>query len=192
MHARSDRYVSIQPFYSQVTDSLAVGSLPLAVDVPFLRLSQNIDIVVNMCREYQGPTSQYTEHSMVQIYIPTPDVCEPVYRDIVLGLWQVRQHKKRLLGDSAASSGRANRSAGDEVEGVRVFVHCKAGRGRAATFALCYLISEGHEPKAAMDLLKKQRSVVESHVLHFRSVAQFIDKHKMFLGDLELMVKALE
>ncbi len=170
-----------------------MGSLPLAVDVPFLRHSQKIDVVVNMCLEYQGPTAQYAEHNMVQIHIPTPDVCEPVYRDIVLGLWQVRQHRKKILGDIAAPSVITNSlSAGDNAGNVRVFVHCKAGRGRAATFALCYLISEGYEPKAAMELLKKQRSVVESHVLHFQSVTQFIDKHKMFLGDLELMAKALE
>eukprot|EP01034_Spumella_vulgaris_P033542 gene33542-41392_t len=129
---------ALKPFYSQINDTVAVGSIPLACDVATLRNVHQIDLVVNMCREYSGPVSEYARHNVMHVHIPTPDV---------------------------------------------------SGRGRATTFALCYLIFTGSDPQEAMELLKLKRPVVELYVLKFKVVERFIRFHKVYLGDLDLMIQ---
>lgn len=223
-----------------------------------------------MCVEYSGPLNEYNVHGIRHIHIPTPDVCEPQYYDILRGLREIVQFMKdrvkatkfpksishptatlayndhsSLLVDkteqvngvpvlrrnqrqcnttggttrSGADSESSNVSIDNEdvftvpptatatvgtvgtadrvdndgnSEEMKLFIHCKAGRGRATTFALCYLIFNGHDPEDAMRLLKEKRHVVETYVLHFQCVTQFVRNYRLYLGDLELMIAAEE
>jgi hypothetical protein len=70
----------------------------------------------------------------------------------------------------------------------RVFVHCKAGRGRAATMALCILIAcTGLTPDQAMSRLLKKRKVVEPSVREFRVVQKFVTRLEAFDGNFEAL-----
>jgi hypothetical protein len=57
------------------------------------------------------------------------DLCEPSYADVVRGIIFVRACLASKQGSHP---------------GGRVFVHCKAGRGRSALFSLCYLLSSSY------------------------------------------------
>ena len=59
------------------------------------------------------------------------DLCEPSYADVVRGIIFVRACLASKQGSHP---------------GGRVFVHCKAGRGRSALFSLCYLLSSYASP----------------------------------------------
>jgi atypical dual specificity phosphatase len=146
---------ALQPFYSPITDNISVGSLPLASDVTFLS-QKGTDFVVNLCREYPGPTEAYDRYGIRQIRIPTPDLCEPDYRAVLRTLLLL--HRER-----------------EKKRDLNVFVHCKAGRGRSAAFALCLLVSRGGTLEDAMRQLAQRRPVVEEGVARFRLVQRLLD-----------------
>eukprot|EP01039_Chlorochromonas_danica_P007211 gene7211-7977_t len=158
------------PFYSQVTTNLAIGSMPLARDVPFL-VSNGVSFVVNLCREYGGPQEDYDFCKVQQLRLPTPDICEPSFDDLARGVILAKQAIKG---------------------GGKVFVHCKAGRGRSAALTFCLLVAEGLAPEEAKVLLKKQRAVVENEVFHFRSVNRFLAAWNEAGGDLHNFSKLVE
>jgi atypical dual specificity phosphatase len=41
--------------------------------------------------------------------------------------------------------------------GRKTVVHCLAGRGRTGTFVACYLVSMGHAPEEAIDIVRRLR-----------------------------------
>ena len=174
---------ALKPFYSTITDAVAMGSMPLAIDAKYLKHEKNIGLVVNMCREYAGPLKEYSELGITQLHLPTPDVCEPDYYDMLLGvntiIEHIEKHRQRsgiltaaqaVLDDAASDAVSTaqevtatvnctdNKTDNTTVTGTtkttattttaqapavtsRVFIHCKAGRGRAATMTLCYLLA---------------------------------------------------
>lgn len=110
-----------------------------------------------MCREYDGPVELYKKYSIEQLHCPTADLCEPSLADI--------QNAVRFIHCYVSSQ-------------HRVFVHCKGGRGRAVTVALCYLISVGYTPSEAMQLICEKRSVAAKAVLNTPVVREFICRCK--------------
>lgn len=154
---------SWQPFYSEITESLAVGSLPLRSDVRFLA-SRGVNIVVNMCREYSGPTKEYAVNGIHHIHLPTPDICEPSFEAVLKGLAEL----EALRGS---------------LNAPKMFVHCKAGRGRSATFALCSLVCSGQTVAGAMALLRSKRPVIEPYVSEFRVVRRLVEELERCGGD---------
>lgn len=166
---------ALQPFYSEINEKLAVGSIPLESDVSFLA-SKQINIVINMCKEYCGPKSAYEQFKISQIHIPTPDICEPEFNDVMKGLKSTIQILKKSKNS-------------------KVFVHCKAGRARATTFALILLIVTSGATLESSDevwklarnlihLLKSKRHVIEVEVLNFRVVQKFIKEIVECKGDI--------
>jgi protein-tyrosine phosphatase len=70
----------------------------------------------------------------------------------------------------------------------KVFIHCKAGRGRAATMALCYLIATSDlQPDEAMKLILSRRSVVEPGVRKFRVVRKFLQRLAHYDNDFDAL-----
>ena len=68
--------------------------MPLEVDVRYLHTEKNVGPVVNMCREYRGPVAEYAQYGIQQVHLPTPDVCEPTYEDVLEGVHCIVQHLK--------------------------------------------------------------------------------------------------
>ena len=124
---------------------------------------------------------KYKEYGMEQIHIPTPDLnAKAEYLDLLEGIISLR----RYLDNNKDSKGNKGSS-----KGHRVFVHCKAGRGRAATFALCFLLTKSLSLDEAMRLLKRQRSVVESSVKGYQVVRRFYSSYIREEGRLDAMMK---
>lgn len=84
---------------------------------------------------------------MTELYIPTPDYLEPRIEDI--------ERAVQFLELNANNN-------------VITYIHCKAGKGRAPTIALCYLMKK-HQftPHEAMNYIVARRGQVSKH-LHTR------------------------
>ena len=185
---------ALKPFYSTITDAVAMGSMPLDVDVKYLQEERNIGLVVNMCREYAGPLKEYSKHDITQLHLPTPDVCEPDYYHILQGVHTIIEfieaHREKSAATEAAMTeivttqpgAPSNETAVPEVTKAphvtrRVFIHCKAGRGRAATMTLCYLLATTQlTPEQALKHILQRRHVVEPSVQNFRVVQKFVQR----------------
>lgn len=140
-----------------------------AYDVETLA-NNHVVAVVNICRESAGPLQFYERKGISQLRIPTPDFAEPKYDDVIRAV--------KFIHNSLRKSVDAKEV--DEKEPVRldrVFIHCKGGRGRAITVALCYLLykhrSKRLSPTEAMDIIIAKRSVAVYSVVKYKVVQKF-------------------
>ena len=140
------------PFYSEINEKIAVGSLPFETDIPYLT-GKGVRGVINMTREYDGPVHLYKRHDIRHIHLRTPDLMEPRLEDLVEGVKFIK--------------------ALEEQGGGKVFIHCKGGRGRAVSMALCYLLSQGMDIPSAMSLIKAKRYVAAGVIAKSAVVREF-------------------
>lgn len=105
-------------WWDQVDKRLILGAMPFSRHVPRLH-EAGVRHVINLCREYKGPVSGYRELGLTQLHLPTLDYQSPATSDVFQAIDFIERH------------GRPGRP---------VYVHCKAGRGRSATIALCWLM----------------------------------------------------
>jgi atypical dual specificity phosphatase len=127
----------------------------LPSDVEYMA-SHGVVLVMNMCREYEGPLDGYDLHGIKQHWFPTPDLSEPSRKDVDEAISFIEELKI-------------------ENPDAVVFVHCKGGRGRAVTVAMCYLLKQGMSAQRAGDLIQEQRSIANvSAVLKYEIVQSFI------------------
>merc|ERR1712039_134933 len=74
--------------------------------------------VVSMLDEVAGPQAEYQKLGITQLRLPTIDHCEPTVENLMKACEFIDEHRKN---------------------GTRVYVHCKAGHGRAGAVALAWL-----------------------------------------------------
>ena len=136
-------------WWDRVDENVIVGALPHARDVP--DWGDGVTGVVNTCEEYGGPTDAYAKANIEQFRMPTIDFTHPLIEDVENAVQFIRKHAEN---------------------GGTVYVHCKAGRARSATVALCWLIdARGMTAEEAQAELLKHRSHVHS-TLPARPVVQ--------------------
>lgn len=75
--------------------------------------------VVNMAAEYSGPVGEYERLGIQQLRLPTVDHFEPSIADLVRAVKFIEERRIRK---------------------ELVYVHCKAGHGRAAAVALAWML----------------------------------------------------
>jgi atypical dual specificity phosphatase len=122
-----------RPWWVRLDAHVLMGAFPFAADVPALAAS-GVRGVVNLCAERRGPRSRYRAHGLEELHLPVVDFAEPSEEVVAAALDFLRAHAAR-----------------DE----RVYLHCKAGRGRSATIALCWLVErERISPDEAMRKLR--------------------------------------
>jgi atypical dual specificity phosphatase len=80
---------------------------------------QGVRAVINMCAEYAGPEEAYKQLGIHQLRLPTDDHYEPLLADM-----------KAAVNFIAECKGRNE----------KVYIHCKAGHGRAASIAFAWLM----------------------------------------------------
>jgi len=111
-----------------VDDTLVLGVAPLALlGHPGSLYRLGVRGVVNMTYEFSGPEFEYERRQMKQLRLPTVDHEEPRLEDLKEAVQFIEGFRKR---------------------GERVYVHCKAGHGRAGAVALAWLAfarSQGSE-----------------------------------------------
>ncbi len=146
------RWLKVRNWWDRIDDTLIVGAMPFARDVPKLA-GEGVTCVVNTCAEYEGPVDAYEETGIVQLRVPTVDFTHPSLEHVTAAVDFIRQQT---------------------AAGGTVYVHCKAGRARSATVAICWLIeNQKLTPQDAQALLLKQRPHVNRYVYARPVVKQF-------------------
>ena len=135
------KVLRIRHWWDFIDDQVIVGAFPFWFDVA--AMSENgVQAVVNTCNEYGGPVKQYDHFGIEQLRVPTIDFTAPSLASIQLGVAFIQQHVE---------------------QGHNVYVHCKAGRGRSATVALCWLMAHRDmTPEQAQEHLLAKRPHVHS------------------------------
>ena len=150
------RTFKIRSWWDFIDPQVIVGAYPFARDIEGLYQS-GVRAVVNTCEEYQGPTLEYERLGIEQLHIPTTDFTHPRLRDIELAVEFVQSHVQK---------------------GNTVYIHCKAGRARSATVAICWLIKyRGLSIHDAQASLLKSRPHINPRLTERAVVKQFVEKN---------------
>ncbi|KAI9322418.1 protein-tyrosine phosphatase-like protein [Dichotomocladium elegans] len=131
-------------WYNRLDQYVLLGALPTPTHVRQLHSRERVIAIVNLCAEFPGYRQLYSSLGIEQIRLATSDFTIPSYDSIELGVESIC----RLLREN---------------EGCSVYVHCKAGRGRSAAIALCYLLRMYQlSPAQAQEVLLERRPQVKS------------------------------
>jgi atypical dual specificity phosphatase len=146
------RGLKIRTWWDPVATHVVVGAFPFPRDVSKMAAA-GVRAVVNTCEEYPGPVDQYSQYDIVQMRMPTIDFTHPTYEDVCRAVEFVETHANR---------------------GETVYVHCKAGRARSATVAICWLIKSRQIPATeAQAWLTRKRPHVNQRLASRPVVQQF-------------------
>ncbi len=146
------RIFRIWNWWDQVDALLYLGARPFKSDVRRLH-ELGVRAVVNTCEEYAGPIDAYSETGIAQLHLPTIDFTPPSLKDVQAGVSFIENHHN---------------------QGHAVYVHCKAGRSRSATIALCWLMHKyGISPAVALNRLIEKRKRVSKHLAERPVVQRF-------------------
>lgn len=133
------RLLRVRNWWDAIDEHVLVGAFPFGVDADRLA-EEGVGGVVNTCEEYAGPCDAYQRLGIQQLRIPTIDFQSPDYASVVAAV--------EFMDTCVA-------------EGKRIYVHCKAGRGRSATVAMCWLMhTYGMTPEEAQQHLLDKRAHV--------------------------------
>jgi len=127
-------------WWDQVDEGIYLGSIPIAMLGHIDALYKlGVRSVINMCDEYDGPSFLYAKKGIVQLRLPTVDHFEPSVEVIQKAINFIKQRREK---------------------GEAVYIHCRAGHGRSAAVALCWLIFDKKmTPKDAQEWLSQRRNV---------------------------------
>jgi atypical dual specificity phosphatase len=150
--------VTSRRWWDRIDDRIILGGLPLARHAKKLH-ALGVRRVVNMCNEYAGPIAAYERLGIRQLRLPTPDFSSPTLADINAAIAFVQQV---------------------ESSTDLVYVHCKAGMGRSATVALCWLmLTQALAPDRAEARLRKIRPHVNQNLSRRAVVEAFASRHAL-------------
>lgn len=149
------RWLNVRNWWDSVDTHLIVGAFPFARDVPKMAQA-GVRAVVNTCEEYEGPVEQYEKFQIEQFRMPTIDFTHPSFEDVCRAV--------EFIELSVAQD-------------KTVYVHCKAGRARSATVAICWLMKSRQISAAqAQQVLNENRPHVNQHLPERPVVKEFETK----------------
>ena len=137
-------------WYDRVDPRVIIGALPLKRHLEMLARVERVTGIINFCDEFAGH-GDYERVGMRQLRLPTLDYCSPTAQQLEAGLDFIRR----------------------QPPGATVYVHCKAGRGRAGTMLMAYLIDDkGMNPQEAQQALSAARPHVSPRLWKRPSVRE--------------------
>ena len=115
--------------------------------------------MINTCEEWDGNAAEYKQLGIEQLIIETIDYTAPLLSDIEKAVEKMRS----FLAHNPEK---------------KVYVHCKAGRGRSATMLVCYYVAEGNfSPLEANQMLVSKRPQVSKRCWKRKVVKDFVKKY---------------
>ncbi|ORY98546.1 protein-tyrosine phosphatase-like protein [Syncephalastrum racemosum] len=145
-------------WYNRIDETIILGALPTPSHIKELHSREGVSAVVNLCAEFPGYKDLYKELHIRQIRLPTTDFTIPDLASIEIGLDTLMEIIESQKGS--------------------VYVHCKAGRGRSAAFAICYLLRRYRlNPPEAQNILLHCRPQVDKDLFQ-------ADEIRMYYKDL--------
>lgn len=150
------RVLKTRNWWDEIDDCVILGAIPFSSDVS--RLSEmGVKCVVNLCAESSGPTALYKKYKIDYCNIPTIDFTCPGVEAIAKGVLNIERYRDK-----------------DE----KVYIHCKAGRGRSATIVFCWLVCvKNYSTEQAMKLLIDKRHQVNKKLHNRQHVKKYIDQN---------------
>ena len=134
-HLNSSRH-----WWDEIDEGILLGAAPSVQSLRQLR-ERGVCGIVNLCLRDELPLLPYIDFGMECLNLPTVDRCPPTISDIRKAMDFIHRHR------AAQHS---------------VYIHCRAGRGRGATVALCWLIkARGLSPAEAYAALHSQRLQID-------------------------------
>lgn len=149
------RVLRLHDWWNMIDQHLVLGAVPFQTDLPVLK-NMGIGAVLNLCGECHCYEALLRQYDMNYMYLPVVDFTSPDLDTVLKALSFIS----------------------DQVENdKKVYVHCRAGRGRSATVVLCWLIREmGVNPEDAMDFLISKRPNVNKKIYQRKVVKEFYKK----------------
>jgi atypical dual specificity phosphatase len=145
-------------YWTEIDDTVVLGCAPFdfAVGHPKKLHALGVRGVVNMCAEYTGPVDTYANLGIRQLRLPTTDHFESSVEQLEDAVAFIDQHRQR---------------------GERVYVHCKAGHGRAAAVVLSDMIKlNPHMPPITLNAALFGRRKVRKTLYKQSNVLRFIER----------------
>ena len=136
----------------EVDEHVIIGALPFEKHVELL-YQKGVRAIVNMCRETAGPAHLYESKGIACLRLRTPDFCSPNSEQVAEGVSFMQAHIQN---------------------GEKIYVHCKAGRGRSAIVVMCWLMTAyGISALEAQNKLIQCRPHVRKHLAELPVVKSF-------------------
>ncbi|MEZ6094463.1 MAG: dual specificity protein phosphatase family protein [Pirellulaceae bacterium] len=149
------RTLRLRRWWDPIDEHVILGARPFRKDVAALA-ALGVGGVVNTCEEFCGPLDLYRQHGIEQFHMPTIDFTHPVLQDIDRAL----EFMDRII-----------------ASGHKVYVHCKAGRGRSATVVMAYLLTrKGMTAADAQSLLLSKRPHVNRHLTERPVIQEIVQR----------------
>ena len=146
-------------WYDRLDERVIIGALPLRRQLEALARVECITGILNFCDEFEGH-AEYGRLGIRQLRLPTLDYCSPTAQQLENGLDFIRQQQP----------------------GRCTYIHCKAGRGRAGTMAMAYLIVEkGMTPGEAQKALSRARPHVSPRLWKRATVREMYRRNQQRL-----------
>ncbi len=133
--------------FSPITADLFIGTTPSTEDYNHLR-GLGVKLVINMRVEFR-PRKDPHPTPLHLLWLPTFD--SPL---APIPIKTLRRGAKAALETIRA--------------GGKVYAHCAAGAHRGVTMGACILIAQGHDPHAAMNLIKEKREQADPFAFYIR------------------------
>ena len=149
------RWLKVRNWWDEVDQDVVLGAFPFARDVDALA-EIGVKAVINTCEEYAGPVEAYARHGIEQFRMPTVDFTHPSIADVTRAVAFIESHVQ---------------------QGSRIYIHCKAGRARSATVAICYLMKrDGISKEEGQRVLNRARPHINQHLCSRPVVIEFEQK----------------
>jgi len=147
------RILKLRNWWDEIDKYLILGAIPFSCDVKYLK-KLDVKGVLNLCRENDGPVDKYKEFGIKYYKIPVIDFTSPTLDDVIKSVDLINKYC---------------------VDKNKIYVHCKAGRGRSATVVLCWLIKHRYyKPEEAMEHILKVRPHINNRIYERRVVNEYL------------------
>ena len=146
------RVLKVRNWWDPIDQHVILGAFPFSSDIaPLAKLG--VRGIVNTCEEFGGRVALYEKHSIEQFYMPTIDFTHPAYDDVRGAVDFIQNHVDKQQ---------------------KVYIHCKAGRGRSATVAICWIMKSRQLSAAqAQKYLLGKRGHINRHLTQRPIVQRF-------------------
>jgi len=147
---------STNAWMSEIDDNIILGALPRGKAQQLWEMG--VGLVINTCEEWDGNRDEYKTMGIDQVILETIDYTSPQLKDAERAVQAIQL----FLADNPKG---------------KVYIHCKAGRGRSVTILLCWYISKGFSPLQAQRLLSDKRPQVSSRCWKRRVIKEYVKVH---------------
>ena len=155
-------FFKLHAWWTWIDDQVAFGAFPSSSEIDLLK-SEGVQSIISLCSEQHGHIEMYKNRGIEYLYLPTRDYQIPSVENLHKGV----QFISARVG-----------------EGKKVYVHCKAGRGRSAALVLCYLISKGMSKTCAQNFLLQKRASVSRKLHSAPNIIRFEEEYLNNNNDL--------